>query len=349
LARYANDVPFNGKAVVLNLRRWIWLAACLTVAACSSGQSSSADQWNGPTVLASVNVNDATSSDSNTAKVIRTEHYSIYSTIQDRPDLLNRMGQLMEGAYGIYRTLAPSVPPTDHPMRCYLFNTRLEWVDFTRLHTGPQASIYLQITRGGYTIHDWYVAYFIGDIATYSVAAHEGWHQFVARHFKGRLPPFLEEGMACMFENVNWDNDLPRFNLSLNPARTLSLRKAEDEGELFPLKELITLHAGQVVGRSDVRIQAWYAQDWAFARFLREGENGKYRPALERLLADTAAGTVYDPTGSLRRSYLGWNPAGVTPLLEHYLGEDLSVTEQAYQQFMHKVAYDEMTQQFQMQ
>jgi hypothetical protein len=109
------------------------------------------------------------------------------------------------------------------------------------------------------------------------------------------------------------------------------------------------LHAGQVVGRSDVRIQAWYAQDWAFARFLREGENGKYRPALQRLLADTAAGTVYDPTGSLRVRYLGWNPAGVIPLLEHYLGEDLSVTDQAYQQFMHKVAYEEMNQQFQMQ
>ncbi len=334
---------------MLDFRRCFWLAACLTLAACAGQNASSGDQWTGPKVLAPVSVSDAAPSDPGKAEMIRTEHYSIYSTIQDRPDLLNRVGQLMEGAYGVYKTLAPSVPPTDHPMQCYLFNTRPEWMDFTRLHTGRDASIYLQISRGGYTIHDWYVAYFIGDIGTYSVAAHEGWHQFVARHFKGRLPPFLEEGMACMFENVEWDNDLPKFNLSLNPARELSLRKAEDEGEMFPLKELVTLHAGQVVGRSDVRIQAWYAQDWAFARFLREGENGKYRPALQRLLADTAAGTVYDPTGSLRVRYLGWNPAGVIPLLEHYLGEDLSVTEVGYKEFMHTVAYEEMKEQFQMQ
>jgi hypothetical protein len=337
--------------LVRNRSLWIpaWFTiACIILAACAA-QQGYVSKWTGPSVLASVTINDTVPSNPDSAKEIRTEHYEIYSTIQDRPDLLSRMGQLMEGAYGVYKTLAPAVPPTDHPMRCYLFNTRVEWMDFTRLHTGPDASVYLQITRGGYTLHDWYVAYFIGDIGTYSVSAHEGWHQFVARHFKGRLPPFLEEGMACMFENVEWDNDLPRFNLSLNPARELSLRKAEDEGELFPLKDLVVLHAGQVVGRSDVRIQAWYAQDWAFARFLREGENGKYRPALQKLLADTAAGTVYDPTGSLRVRYLGWNPAGVIPLLEHYLDEPLSVTDQAYQQFMHNVAYEEMNQQFQMQ
>jgi hypothetical protein len=336
---------------VLDLRRRLLAgaAAWLALAGCSGHSPDMENKWNGPTVLASVTVEDASPADPDaTAKVIRTEHYIIYSTIQDRPDLLNRLGQLMEGAYGMYRTFAPSVTPTDHPLKCYMFDTRLQWMDFTRKYT-RDPSVYLQITRGGYTVFDWYVAYYIGDIGTYSVAAHEGWHQFVARHFKGRLPPFLEEGIACMFENVDWKNDLPRFNLSLNPARELSLRKVEDQGELFPLSELITLHAGQVVGRSGVRIEAFYSQDWAFARYLWEGDNGKYRPAFQRLLADTAAGTVYDPTGSLRRSYLAWNPAGVRPLLEHYLGEDLAQTEVGYRQFMHKVAYEEMTEQFQMQ
>jgi hypothetical protein len=179
------------------------------------------------------------------------------------------------------------------------------------------------------------------------VAAHEGWHQFVARHFRGRLPPFLEEGLACMFEDVQWDNDLPRFNLSLNPERELSLRRAMDANELFPLGELITLHAGQIVGRPGIRIEAFYSQCWSFARYLWEGENCRFRPALQRLLADTAAGTIYDPTGSLRLPYLGWNPAGVQPMLEHYLGEDLPTLEDGYKQFMQKVAYDEMIEQFQ--
>jgi hypothetical protein len=318
------------------------------MAGCSNQQSSTSGPWQGPTVMASVQVNDSSDNDTN-SHTIQTQHYSIYSTIPDRPDLLSRMGQLMEGAYGLYRTMVPSVAETDHPMKCYLFNTRPEWIDFTRKHTGRDATVYLQISRGGYTIHDWYVAYYIGDIGTYSVSAHEGWHQFCARHFKGRLPPFLEEGIACMFENVEWHGDLPKWNLSLNPARTLSLRRVEDAGELFPLTELCTLHAGQVVGRSGIRIEAFYAQNWAFARYLWEGENGRYRSALQRLLADTAAGTNQDPTGSLRLTYLPWNPAGVRPMLEYYLGEDLDAINQGYQRFMKHVAYDEMSEQFQVQ
>lgn len=325
------------------------LVGFVALVACSAQHGDSdSGQWSGPTVMASVSVEDVSPTDQS-VKVVRSPHYEIYSTIQDRPEMLSRLAQLMEGGYQMYLKLAPSVKPTDHPMRCYMFGSRLEWMDFTRKHTGGDSSIYLQISRGGYTIHDWYVAYYIGDVSTYSVAAHEGWHQFVARHFRGRLPPFLEEGLACMFEKVEWsDDNLPRFNLSLNPDRADSLRRVVDANEMFPLSELITLHAGNIVGRSGIRIEAFYAQNWAFARYLWEGENGKYRPALQQLLADTAAGTVYDPTGSLRVAYLAWNPAGVRPLLEHYLGADLDTIEAGYKVFVHKVAYDEITEQFQM-
>ncbi len=323
-------------------------AIALILAGCASETSLQSADWNGPKMLAQVSVQEIGDTPP-TIKLIQTDHYKIYSTIQDRPDFLNKIAQLMEGAFSTYRILAPSVPPTKDPMQCYLFADRNEWAAFTRQHTGPDADIYMQITRGGYTIHDWYVAYYIGDSSTMSVSAHEGWHQFANRHFKGRLPPFLEEGTACMFENVEWNNGLPRWNLSVNPARALSLRKAMDQKELFPLEQLITLHAGQVVGQSGIKIEAFYAQNWAFARYLWEGENGRFRPAFQQIIADTAAGTVYDPTGSHSRSYLPWNPAGVRPMLEHYLGEDLPTIEKGYQEFMRKIAYDEMPKQFELQ
>jgi hypothetical protein len=334
-----------------SLRTFKWLVCALigvALSGCSSSPTqSSAGNWNGPTVLASVQMQDM-GAPGPKYKIINTEHYKIYSTIEDRPDILARTAQLMEGGFAIYRTFVPQVQPTTYPMQCWIFATRPQWMSFTQQHTGPDAGVYLKISRGGYTIHDWYVAYYIGDIATYSIAAHEGWHQFVNRHFKGRLPPFLEEGLATMFENVEWKGDLPRWNLSLNPQRALSLRKAMDAGELFPLDKLITLHAGQVVGLPEIKIEAFYAQNWSFARFLWEGENGKYRPALQKWLADTADGSVYDPTGSFKRSYLPWNPAGVRPMLEHYVGQDLSVIQQEYTKFMQKVAYEEMGSQFQL-
>ncbi len=272
------------------------------------------------------------------AQLILTDHYAIHTTLTDS-DFLQTLAQLMEGAYQQYRQLTPGVPESDHPMDCYLFAQRPEWARFTSARTGSDAAVYLQINRGAYTRLDWSVAYYIGDSGTYSVAAHEGWHQYVARHFKTRPPPFLEEGIATMFETVHWTDDgLPRWDLGLNPNRAAKLRRAVEDHQLFPLEQLVSMHAGQVVGTKGGRIEAFYAQDWAFASFLLHGDHGKHREALKRLLADTANGTAYLP-GELPHSVLpdAWQPSSVKPLLERYLGEDLSAIDVEYQAYIQSI------------
>jgi hypothetical protein len=264
-------------------------------------------------------------------------HYVIYSTVPDR-QLLLRVGELMEGALSAYRSVAPEVPESSRPMECYLFANRTQWAAFTKDHTGEDAAIYLRVNRGGYTIGDWFVAYWIGPIGTYSVAAHEGWHQYVARHLNGRLPPFLEEGLACMFEQVQWDGDLPRWDLSLNTARLVSLRSAVEQNHTFPLSQLVRMHAGQVVGKPSAQIEAFYAQSWAFARFLYDAEGARYRPALRRMLADAARGSLFrDSSRQFPRGPL-WDPATARPMLEHYLGTDLERIEREYEQYIRELA-----------
>jgi hypothetical protein len=278
---------------------------------------------------------------------VQTPHYQIRTTVDDVDVRLN-LSQLMEGALSQYTSLAPEVPVTDRRMVCYVFATRPQWADFTARATGTDATVYLQINRGGYAIRDWYVAYYIGDVGTYSVAAHEGWHQYVARHYKGRLPPFLEEGIACMFENIRWTpGGLPRWNLSINAGRAQQLRNAIEDKKLWPLEDLIQMHAGQVVSLPSDRIEPFYAQSWAFARFLREADNARYRPAMRQLLTDIAAGTVYDPTGVHQKSSLQWRPQGVQPMLEHYLGMNLDQIDKAYQEYIRKIAFEEFGAQWQ--
>src|SRR5690348_10671933 len=216
---------------------------------------------------------------------VDTSHYVIYSTVGD-DQLLSSVGQVMEGAFSEYRQLAPDVPLSDKPLECYLFANRAQWAGFTKDHTGQDAAIYLQINRGGYTVHDWYVAYYLGDIGTYSVAAHEGFHQYLGRHLKQRIPPFLEEGLACLFEDITWENRLPRWDLSINYGRQSALKQAVKDDTMLPLEVLISTHAGQVVNRPKEQVSAFYAQCWAFARFMREAEEGRYRRVLERMLAD---------------------------------------------------------------
>ena len=273
------------------------------------------------------------------ARTVRSPHYVIRTTIAD-DEFLRSLAMLMEGALRQYQQFTPGVRPSDEPMECFVFANRREWAEFTAARTGADAALYLQINRGGYTVRDWFVAYYISEIGTYAVAAHEGWHQYVARHFKSRLPPFLEEGIATMFENVRFYSHPPKWDLTPNSHRATKLRNAIESRNLWPLEKLITMHAGEVVSLPGPKIESFYAQNWAFAQFLWYAEDGRYRPAIQRLLSDCANGTVFDPSGSARRGILdGWDPRTVRPMLEHYLAMDMDSIDRAYQAYMRKVAF----------
>jgi len=298
-------------------------------------------KWEGPPEAAQTKVTQWSFGDEK-AKLLESKHYHIYTTIKE-DEVLDLLPQVMEGALSMYQEIAPGVAMSDRHMDCFIFRWRSEWDEYTQKYAGNDAKVYLQIRSGGYTIYDRYVAYYIGREGTFAVAAHEGWHQFAGRHFKGRMPPFLEEGLACMFETISWKDRLPRWNLSVNTQRAQTLRKAIDAKDLWPLEKLISMHAGDIVGESNDRIDAFYAQCWAFAKFLYEGENGKYRPALQKWLAETAAGTVYDPTKSHARAIAPWNRKAVRPMLEHYLGMELPEIDQAFSAYMKKVAFEELS------
>jgi hypothetical protein len=250
------------------------------------------DVWTGPSRAANVDVQPWTSHGTAPAFVLQSPRYRIYTTLPDG-SRRSALPQVLEGAYAQYHALAPTPMLDDRPMSCFVFAQREEWAEFTARKTGQDAAMYLQIPRGGYTIDDWFVAYSDSDHALFSAAAHEGWHQYVARHFRGRLPPFLEEGVACLFEDVRMNDGLPRWNLAVNPDRTTELTKAAKNLQLWPLEQLIAMHAGDVVDQPQERIDAFYAQDWAFARFLLEAEGGRYRPMFQLWLAETAAGTAF--------------------------------------------------------
>jgi hypothetical protein len=318
----------------------IAMAICMIGCAGSGPQA----QFHGPSAPAAVHTEPWTY-ESDEGELIHTDHYDIYTTVAD-PDVRHRIADVMEGGLGEYQRIAPGVPISPKPMQCFVFRNREEWTDFTRRHTGVDAYIYLQINRGGYTVRDWYVSYFVGEAATLSVAAHEGWHQFVSRNFKGRLPPFLEEGIATMFEDLEWDNDLPRWNLTMNRSRLQSLRRAVEGDYIYPLSDLIQKHAGNVVAESGNHIDAFYAEDWAFATFLWSADDGKYRPAMRRLMSDVADGSVFDPTGVHANSQMPWNPAGVKPMLEHYLGMNLDQIDAEYQKYIRKIAFDDYASQW---
>jgi len=312
---------------------------------CESSNAPKLGRWEGPPLLSDASV-EAWSFRGEPARRIKSAHYVIYTTITNE-DVLTQLPQVLEGALSQYRKLAPGVPVTLVPMECYIFDKRIEWEAFTKANTGADAAVYLQIRRGGYAVRDRFVSYYIGRTETSSVTAHEGFHQYVARHFVGRLPPFVEEGFACMFEGISWHGDaLPRWNLAINQVRVQALRKAVEANRLWPLEKLVTMHAGEVVEENGEKVDAFYSQAWVFAKFLYEYENGRFRTQLQTWLTETANGTVFDPTKTHRRAGGPWNRQGVKPMLEHYLGLDFATIDRLYREYVRQVAFDEYSAQW---
>jgi hypothetical protein len=300
-----------------------------------TGCTESTSEIHGPTSPSPVRVGIWDRGNPN-SRCVATPHYQIFTDITDA-ESQQQIAQLMEGAYTQYLTYLPTPPASQPPMRCFVFSRRAEWAAFTQQHAGKDAAVYLQINRGAYTIDDWFVAFWIGDSGTLAVMAHEGWHQFVARNCRGRLPPTLEEGLACTFENIHWSGPLPRWNLHEAPGRTAALSAAMHENRLWSLSQLLRLHAGDIISLPRQSIDTYYAQAWALALFLSDPDRPYYQQ-FQAYLADVAAGTAFRPGKFSHLKVNDWHPDLSAPQLEHYLGRSLPSIESEFRDYCRKLA-----------
>ena len=94
----------------------------------------------------------------------------------------------------------------------------------------------------------------------------------------------------------------------------------------------------KVVNTSPARIEAFYSRSWAFVRFCREAQGGKYRQGLENLMNDCATGKAYGPAAGPGADDWHWDPASARPLLAHYLGGDFAAIDRDYRAYLTRLA-----------
>jgi hypothetical protein len=279
---------------------------------------------------------------------IETQHYQIYTTLLD-PLMLRQTPSFVESAYEAYERQVPDVIECTQKFKVYLFNDRQGWETFTRQFTGPDAEVYMKIQRGAYAKDGVCVAYNIGRKQTFAVMGHEGWHQFNQHYFKYRLPSWLDEGVATLFETCQYKQGVFQFRPQDNLMRLGSLRKAVQQGQMIPADQLITLNPAQVIdgynGNADSAM-AFYAQTYAMVRFLREYEYGKRLTKYHNLLLGGLRGTW--PIESVLARMAGdrgvpltaaWN-SRVSPILFNlYIDRDMELINSQYRQFCNDIVY----------
>jgi len=275
---------------------------------------------------------------------IYTNHYKIHTTLME-PLMLRQLPGFIEAAHSSYQRQLPNPIRTRTILTVYLFATRSQWEQFTNEFAAPHGAAYLRIKRGAYFLNGSCVAYFIGRDASFSVIAHEGWHQFASRHFTYRLPSWLDEGIATQFETSKYDSGKFNFYPDRNGGRLGSLRKTLIERNMIPLEKLITLNPGQVVSDTNAII-AFYGQSYALVRFLREDGYGKRLKRFHGMLAGALRGTWPLPEhlqkiASDRNIPMTnrWNKFISPKLFEMYLEQTPEELEAEYTAFCKKIVY----------
>ena len=267
--------------------------------------------------------------------------HRIHSTLRD-PMIRDRIQIFLPTALDHYRSAIIPLPAPDGPIEVYLFGTRSDWIAYTRERLPQEASMYERLGRGGYTIEGDAVLYDIGRWDTFTIAAHEGWHAYTQRVFRHPLPVWLEEGIACYMEGVrgNPNGAPPTFVPWRNFERFGELRDVVARERFVSLADLIqgTPHDYLRDGRNT--LLGYYAQTWALVHFLMEGEGGRYRAGLERLLGDAVEGRISSTiaassrAGSRNERRMAIGRQVGPAVLREYFNEDLAAISAEYEAFV---------------
>ena len=111
-----------------------------------------------------------------------------------------------------------------------------QWEQFTRETAGCGCQGLSENPAGAYTLNGIVVAYNIGRKQTFSVIGHEGWHQFNQRLFVYRLPSWLDEGIATLFETCRYSQGQFLFEPARNLMRLGSLKQTIASRQMIPLR-----------------------------------------------------------------------------------------------------------------
>lgn len=275
---------------------------------------------------------------------LTTTHYEIFTTLLE-PTILRRCPGFMESVYWAYNSQLAEQIDAQTGLKIYLFADRSQWEEFTREFAGEQAGIFLRIKAGGYYHNGACVAYDIGPARTLSILAHEGWHQFSDKHFKFRLPSWLDEGVAMLFETNDAESGTFQLAPEKNAYRISALGKTLANDRFVPLRDLIASNPGDVLASDQTdAVMAFYSQSYALIRFLREADSGRRLAAYHRLLADGLRGDW--PLDSVSRRIaidrniprnILWNHIVGLVLFEDYVGDDYDQIEKEYLAFCRQI------------
>jgi hypothetical protein len=214
-------------------------------------------------------------------RVLDSDHYRIHTDLERAftQDLARRLDSM----YDEYvRRLSDFHPSENQRLEVYLFKSRSDYHAFTedRLpNTGgmfiPSKSALCAFLEGQ------------GRDALRRTLQHEAFHQFAFFAISRDLPPWVNEGLAELFEEGLWTGQT--FKLGQVPPRRLRELQAEMKArKLIPFKTLMAMTPEEWAGgmKNTARGAVQYNQAWAMVHFLVYAADGNGAAIYRRRFID---------------------------------------------------------------
>jgi hypothetical protein len=270
--------------------------------------------------------------------IITSLHYVLYTTCTAKP-LANAMPVFLESCWAAYAELVPCDTAPDHRLQTYLFQERWQWERFTEEFAPNRSDTYKRIRSGGYSERGITVSHYGSRRTTLSTLAHEGLHQYLEITRGGRIPAWINEGLATRFEAFDLDaKNRPIFTPERNYLRLNHLRAALTSHSLAPLPEILATHAGIEIQKPTTRVAHYYAQAWSLVLYLLQPPRvNPYHDGFRRLLQELGT----DAMVRSARAYLAADTDGTMSegeaVFRAYVTDDLEKFQQDYEAFLRKL------------
>ena len=265
-----------------------------------------------------------------------TTHYRIYTTLAN-PHRRALVAGFLEAAQASYREQTHLTPPATQHLAVYLLASRSEWAGLTARLFGKSSKAGRFVENGAYTVQGVTVCWDIGGMATYSVLAHEGMHQFLATNLRDRLPLWAEEGLATRSEGFSLTRDTVRFTPDYNVLRIPNLRKGILRREWLGMDDLLSVSPMQQLARSETAGLSYYGQVYALVNFLQT--RPEWKAGFANMIADAQAGRFKEVLPNLppRTRNRRYHQLVGKPLFMHYITKDLESFEKAFRDYAAKL------------
>ena len=224
-----------------------------------------------------------------------SEHYRIYTTINNQ-EVRQRFPAFMESALRQYRTTFGPLDNVPKKLIMYIMEDRRQWKNLSRQLLPEHATLLEMVQRGGFTTNGIAILFFIDwnslSKDTMTIAAHEGWHQYMQATFACPLPAWLDDGIATYLESHRTTMGIQQFDPAVNNARLDMLKASMASGQVIPLRQLMNESPEAFLKSGQKGVLLYYAQTWTLIHYLMQ--HPIYRTGLQQILLDAQSGVLTD-------------------------------------------------------